>query len=82
MIRSAILLQCTLVNLQPGFEDENAMDTPIVRYCAVSSIEFSHRAPITDLMWVPDHMEINRMGVPQENKSGSCVQVMTCAVDQ
>ncbi len=67
---------------QPGFEDDSALETPIVRYCAVSSIEHSHRAPISDILWVPDHMEITRMGVPQENRNGQCCQIMTCAVDQ
>lgn len=65
----------------PGFEDPNALKTPIVRYCAVSSIENSHHQPITDLLWLPDHMEINRMGVPQENKSFQCCQIFTCAID-
>ena len=68
--------------LQPGFEDENAMDTPIVRYCAVSSIEHSHRAPVTDILWIPDHFELTRMGVPQEAKGGQCIQIMSCATDQ
>ncbi|XP_052776408.1 dynein axonemal intermediate chain 3-like isoform X2 [Mya arenaria] len=65
----------------PGFEDPNALKTPIVRYCAVSNIENSHHAPITDLLWLPDHLEINRMGVPQENKSFQCCQIFTCATD-
>lgn len=65
----------------PGFEDESALDTPIVRYCGVSSIEHSHRAAITDIQWVPDHMELSRLGIPQENRSGSCVQVMSAATD-
>ncbi|KAK3590717.1 hypothetical protein CHS0354_012290 [Potamilus streckersoni] len=65
----------------PGFEDPNALKTPIVRYCAVSNIENSHHAPITDLLWLPDHLEVNRMGVPQENKSLQCCQIMTCAAD-
>lgn len=65
----------------PGFEDPNALKTPIVRYCAVSSIDNSHHAPVTDIMWLPDHLEVNRMGVPQENKSFQCCQVMTCATD-
>lgn len=43
---------------QPGFEDGTALETPIVRYCAVSSIENSHRGPITDLLWIPDHYEV------------------------
>lgn len=68
-------------NTLPGFEDPNALKTPIVRYCAVSSIENSHKSTITDLLWVPDHMEVNRMGVPQENKSLNNCQLMTCATD-
>ncbi|ESP02449.1 hypothetical protein LOTGIDRAFT_199692 [Lottia gigantea] len=65
----------------PGFEDPNALKTPVVRYCAVSSIEHSHKARITDIMWVPDHMEINKLGEPKENKNTQCVQLMTCATD-
>ncbi|XP_074640912.1 dynein axonemal intermediate chain 3-like [Tubulanus polymorphus] len=64
-----------------GFEDENALETPIVRYAAVSSIEHSHKAAITDILWVPDHMEVTRMGIPIENKSQQCTQIMTCATD-
>ncbi|XP_076440866.1 dynein axonemal intermediate chain 3-like isoform X2 [Babylonia areolata] len=69
------------LNVLPGFEDPNALKTPIVRYCAVSSIENSHKAAITDIQWMPDHMLISRMGVPHENKSGQCAQVITCATD-
>nr|KAG5698305.1 hypothetical protein BaRGS_017007 [Batillaria attramentaria] len=68
-------------NVLPGFEDPNALKTPIVRYCAVSSIEHGHRAPITDIQWMPDHMVISRMGVPMENKNLQCCQLMTCATD-
>ncbi|XP_048256413.1 dynein axonemal intermediate chain 3-like isoform X4 [Haliotis rufescens] len=68
-------------NVLPGFEDPNALKTPIVRYCAVSSIEQSHKAAITDIQWVPDHMEVNRMGIPQENRSLNCIQIMSCATD-
>lgn len=65
----------------PGFEDPNALKTPIVRYCAVSSIEHSHKAPVTDIQWLPDHMQINKMGVPQENASLQCTQLLSCATD-
>ncbi|CAB3993991.1 WD repeat-containing 63-like, partial [Paramuricea clavata] len=42
----------------PGFEDDSNTDhTPVVRYCAVSSIEHSHKSAVSDLQWVPDHME-------------------------
>ncbi|KAF6028504.1 WDR63 [Bugula neritina] len=69
------------LNTLPGYSDENPMETPIVRYVAVSSIEHSHKAAITDLLWVPDHMELTRMGVAQESRSGQCVQIMTAAAD-
>lgn len=68
-------------NVLPGFEDPNALKTPIVRYCAVSSIEHGHRAPVSDIQWMPDHVVVSRMGVPLENKSLQCCQLMTCATD-
>ena len=55
--------------------------SPIVRYCAVSSIENSHRFSVTDIMWIPDHMEIGRMGLVYENKTKQCTQIMTCSPD-
>ncbi|XP_059149389.1 dynein axonemal intermediate chain 3-like [Physella acuta] len=65
----------------PGFEDPNALKTPIVRYCAVSSIEHSHRCPVTDILWLPDHMQVTKMGVPQENSSLVSTQLISCATD-
>ena len=47
-----------MFSVQPGFEEDTSMETPIVRYCAVSGIEASHKAAITDVQWVPDHMEV------------------------
>ncbi|XP_070562697.1 dynein axonemal intermediate chain 3-like isoform X2 [Ptychodera flava] len=70
----------TMMSL-PGFEDENSQETPIIRYCAVSAIEHSHKTTITDLQWVPDHMEINRFGIVYENKAVNCTQILTSAVD-
>ncbi|PFX30161.1 Dynein intermediate chain 2, axonemal [Stylophora pistillata] len=66
----------------PGFQDESSFDrSPILRYCAVSSIEHSHKTVVTDITWIPDHMEIGRMGVVVENKSQQCNQLMSCAAD-
>ncbi|KTG41443.1 hypothetical protein cypCar_00046956, partial [Cyprinus carpio] len=31
--------------------------TPVVRYCAVSGIENGHKAPITDIQWLPETFE-------------------------
>ncbi|XP_058964872.1 dynein axonemal intermediate chain 3-like [Pocillopora verrucosa] len=70
------------MNSLPGFEDESSFDqSPILRYCAVSSIEHSHKTVVTDITWIPDHMEIGRMGVVVENKSQQCNQLMSCAAD-
>ncbi|KAG9350910.1 hypothetical protein JZ751_024799 [Albula glossodonta] len=42
----------------PGFEDKQENETPIMRYCAVSSIDNSHKAPITDVQWLPENFEV------------------------
>ncbi|KAJ8376399.1 hypothetical protein SKAU_G00069790 [Synaphobranchus kaupii] len=68
-------------NTLPGFEDKHADETPVMRYCAVSGIENSHKAPITDVQWLPDYFEVSRTGVPLENKNQMCVQIVTCAPD-
>ncbi|KAJ8277808.1 hypothetical protein GJAV_G00080320 [Gymnothorax javanicus] len=68
-------------NTLPGFEDKNANETPVMRYCAVSGIESSHKAPITDLQWLPDYFEVSKTGIPLENKNQMCVQILTCAPD-
>lgn len=70
------------MNTLPGFEDESSFGrSPILRYCAVSSIEHSHKSVVTDIKWIPDHMEIGRMGVVVENKTQQCNQLMSCAAD-
>ncbi|CAF0933439.1 unnamed protein product [Adineta ricciae] len=65
----------------PGFEDESFFQTPSLRYCAVSSIEHGHSEPIMDLQWIPDHFQITTQGLPTENLSGNCSQIMTCSFD-
>nr|XP_014342639.1 PREDICTED: WD repeat-containing protein 63 isoform X2 [Latimeria chalumnae] len=68
-------------NIFDEINEEDISATPLIRYCAVSSIEFGHKTAITDLHWLPDYYEITRMGIPHENKSGVCVQLVTCAPD-
>ena len=46
--------------------------SPVVHYAAVSSIEGSHKMAVMDLMWLPDTIEVARMGVPVENKAQVC----------
>ncbi|XP_056305532.1 dynein axonemal intermediate chain 3 [Danio aesculapii] len=55
--------------------------TPVVRYCAVSGIENGHKAPITDIQWLPENFEVNKLGNPVENSSRTSVQLVTCAPD-
>ncbi|XP_031430157.1 dynein axonemal intermediate chain 3 isoform X2 [Clupea harengus] len=64
-----------------GFEDKQEYETPVVRYCAVSSIDSGHKAPITDIQWLQESFEVSRTGIPLENKTGICVQIVTCAPD-
>uniref|UniRef100_A0A4W3HMR7 Dynein axonemal intermediate chain 3 n=1 Tax=Callorhinchus milii TaxID=7868 RepID=A0A4W3HMR7_CALMI len=54
---------------------------PVVRYCAVSAIEYSHSFAITDLCWLPNHFEVTRLGTPSESKDRICVQLITCSPD-
>lgn len=34
--------------------------TPVVRYCAVSAVQSSNKAPITDVQWLPPTFEVHR----------------------
>ncbi|XP_048860045.1 dynein axonemal intermediate chain 3-like isoform X1 [Brienomyrus brachyistius] len=65
----------------PPFQDKRELNTPVVRYCAVSGMENGHKARITDVQWLPENFEISKTGVPVENKARICVQVVTCAPD-
>ncbi|XP_062872021.1 dynein axonemal intermediate chain 3 [Trichomycterus rosablanca] len=64
-----------------SFDEKQESDTPVVRYSAVSAIEGGHRAPVTDIQWLPADFEVSRMGIPMENKNEISVQVVSCAPD-
>ncbi|XP_063681640.1 dynein axonemal intermediate chain 3-like [Bolinopsis microptera] len=55
--------------------------SPVVHYAAVSSIEGSHKMAVMDLMWLPDTIEVARMGVPVENKAQASCQLVTVGID-
>nr|XP_046246791.1 dynein axonemal intermediate chain 3 isoform X2 [Scatophagus argus] len=63
------------------FDDGEKNKTPVVHYCAVSALESRHKAPITDVQWLPPTFEVTRMGLPVENKCNISVQVATCSPD-
>uniref|UniRef100_A0A8C3YKZ2 Dynein axonemal intermediate chain 3 n=1 Tax=Catagonus wagneri TaxID=51154 RepID=A0A8C3YKZ2_9CETA len=71
------------VTLKPMFllEPESNKEAMYVRQCAVSSIENGHRKVITDIHWLPDTFEINRLGSVFENRSGISCQLVTCSAD-
>ncbi|XP_028259767.1 dynein axonemal intermediate chain 3 [Parambassis ranga] len=62
-------------------DDDAVIKTPAVRHCAVSALESSHKAPITDVQWLPPTFEVTRLGAPVENLYNICVQVVTCSPD-
>nr|XP_008112387.1 PREDICTED: WD repeat-containing protein 63 isoform X2 [Anolis carolinensis] len=72
----------TTINM-PSFmlEQQAAKEPHMVRYCAVSSIEYGHKMVITDIHWLPDLFELNRMGTVFENRAGVSVQLATCSPD-
>ncbi|XP_043316733.1 dynein axonemal intermediate chain 3 [Cervus canadensis] len=71
------------VTLKPMFllEPESNKEEMYIRHCAVSSIESGHRKVITDIHWLPDTFEINRLGNVFENRSGISCQLVTCSAD-
>ncbi|NXF32805.1 WDR63 protein, partial [Nyctibius bracteatus] len=60
---------------------QSSTEPPLVRYCAVSSIQNSHKKPVTDIHWLPDYFEDNRMGATSENRAEICAQLVTCSPD-
>ncbi|XP_048670947.1 dynein axonemal intermediate chain 3 isoform X1 [Marmota marmota marmota] len=71
------------VTLKPMFllEPESPKESNFIRHCAVSSIESGHKKIITDIHWLPDTFEINRMGSVFDNRNGICCQLATCSAD-
>ncbi|NXG88526.1 WDR63 protein, partial [Stercorarius parasiticus] len=60
---------------------DSSTEPPLVRYCAVSSIQCSHKTPVTDIYWLPDYSEDNEMDATFENRAGARVQLVTCSPD-
>jgi WD40 repeat protein len=75
--------------LQSSRKRENEIDesatqgvhTPIVRFSIVSSIESSHRAPVTDIHWLPKHFEMSNNGEVLENGENGDKQIVTGSLD-
>ncbi|KAI9204650.1 WD40-repeat-containing domain protein [Polychytrium aggregatum] len=52
-----------------------------IKYFAVSSIELSHKGPISDLHWLPKNMELNHSGEFAESAENGHKQLITASVD-
>jgi len=61
--------------------DAEYQRSPVVHYAAVSSIESSHKMAIMGMSWLPDTLELARMGLPIENKIHASCQLATVAID-
>ncbi|XP_037325776.2 dynein axonemal intermediate chain 3 [Pungitius pungitius] len=62
-------------------DEHKEKKTPVVRYCAASPIENSHKAPITDVQWLPPTFEVTNTGLPVENKYNISTQIVSCSPD-
>ncbi|NXM74807.1 WDR63 protein, partial [Serilophus lunatus] len=60
---------------------ESSTEPPLVTYCAVSSIKYSHEKPITDIHWLPSNFEDNQNGGTVEKRAEYCLQLVTCSPD-
>ncbi|NWI85435.1 WDR63 protein, partial [Pitta sordida] len=60
---------------------QSSTEPPLVTYCAVSSMEYSHKKPVTDMHWLPSHFEDSQKGGTLENRGENCLQLVTCSPD-
>ncbi|KAF1468926.1 WD repeat-containing protein 63, partial [Eudyptula minor novaehollandiae] len=83
MVNASILNILQYIYMSPSLMQvqQSSTEPPLVRYCAVSSIQNSHKKPVTDIHWLPDYFEDNRMGATFENRAEICVQLVTCSPD-
>ncbi|KAJ3109442.1 WD repeat-containing protein 63 [Phlyctochytrium planicorne] len=54
---------------------------PSVKIVSCSSIEFSHRMPVTDIQWLPRNLEMSHSGEIIENGDNGSRQLVTCSSD-
>ncbi|NXJ47178.1 WDR63 protein, partial [Spizaetus tyrannus] len=60
---------------------KNSTEPTLVRYCAVSSIQYSHKKPVTDIHWLPDYFEDNQMAATFDKRAETRLQLVTCSPD-
>ncbi|NXU85438.1 WDR63 protein, partial [Xiphorhynchus elegans] len=60
---------------------QSSTEPPLVTSSAVSSTEYSHKKPVTDIQWLPRNLEDNQKGGTSENRGENCLQLVTCSPD-
>uniref|UniRef100_T1J6R4 WD repeat-containing protein 63 n=1 Tax=Strigamia maritima TaxID=126957 RepID=T1J6R4_STRMM len=60
---------------------ETAPEVISIRWVATSSFEFSHKASVECIQWLPDHFEIDAKGVALVSKTGFCCQILSSGLD-
>ena len=68
---------------QGGMDDDDDLSNIPVSPKLVSTVEYSHRKPVSDLFWLPPNTQINYRGclVGQEHLDGNCYQFVSVAGD-
>ncbi|XP_010581045.1 PREDICTED: WD repeat-containing protein 63 [Haliaeetus leucocephalus] len=75
-------IKITAVNTESLMQVQQSSTEPtLVRYCAVSSIQYSHKKPVTDIHWLPDYFEDNQMAATFDKRAETRVQLVTCSPD-
>ncbi|NWW78384.1 WDR63 protein, partial [Climacteris rufus] len=60
---------------------QSSTEPPLVPHCAVSSSPYSHKKPVTDIHWLPGHLEDNQKSGTSENIDENYLQLVTCSPD-
>ncbi|KNC48936.1 WD repeat protein 63 [Thecamonas trahens ATCC 50062] len=58
-----------------------AADIPVVSFCLLSTIESSHKRPVTDIVWMPPQFEVNSSGTVNEDETVLSHQFVSSSYD-
>uniref|UniRef100_A0A663DY13 Dynein axonemal intermediate chain 3 n=1 Tax=Aquila chrysaetos chrysaetos TaxID=223781 RepID=A0A663DY13_AQUCH len=84
-INGQVLILCLRIKLDISESlmqvQQSSTEPTLVRYCAVSSIQYSHKKPVTDIHWLPDYFEDNQMAATFDKRAETRVHLVTCSPD-
>ncbi|NXS54230.1 WDR63 protein, partial [Brachypteracias leptosomus] len=80
-VRAVNVVNASILNPPLMQVQQSSTEPPLVRYCAISSVQYSHKKTLTDIHWLPDYFEDSRMGATLENRDENCMQLVTCSPD-